>query len=73
MLFSFRSSKWSWALITALVAAWREVRAERRASRVAFKRGLAALKPGPGRGLLEIGGDPAGLASPAEFGAGDGA
>jgi hypothetical protein len=72
MLVSFRSSNLSWALMAALVAACREVRAARRIPRFAINRGLGATKRDPGGVLLEIGGIPAGLASPIGFEAGGG-
>jgi hypothetical protein len=54
MLVSFRSSNLSWALITALVAALREVDVARRALGVAAKRGAGTAR-------LATGGNAAGL------------
>jgi hypothetical protein len=66
MLVSFRSSNLSWALITALVAALREVDVARRALGVAAKRGL-------GKARLATGGNAAGLVIAVELDVDDGA
>jgi len=67
MLMSFRSSNLSWALITALVAAPREVEVDvaRRTLGVAAKRGL-------GKARLATGGNAAGLAIAVELDVDDG-
>jgi hypothetical protein len=65
MLVSFRSSSLSWALVTALVAARREVGVARRTLGVAAKRGL-------GKARLATGGNAAGLVIAVELEVDDG-
>jgi hypothetical protein len=65
MLMSFRSSNLSWALMTALAAAPREVDVARRTLGVAAKRGL-------GKARLAMGGNAAGLAIAVELDVDDG-